>query len=84
MKREFSISGNLPVTLGIVFAYIAVMLILNGLESWRATLAGAAIGAVVANLLLYVLFRRRRSQQELTEAGTSTSAETRSKRRKKG
>ena len=84
MKREFSIVGNLPVTFGIVFAYIAVMVMLNGLENWPVTLAGAAVGAVIANLMLYLLFRRRRAQEELAEAGASKRGETRSKRRKRG
>ena len=74
MEREFAIVGNLLVTFGIVFAHIAVILILNGLENWPVTFAGAAAGAVIANLILYVLFRRRRSQEELAEVGASNVA----------
>ena len=83
MKREFSIVGNLPVTLGIVFAYIVVMLILNGLESWPVTLAGALVGAVIANIALYLMFRRRRAQ-ELAQATEPAEGGKRATRRKRG
>jgi protein-S-isoprenylcysteine O-methyltransferase Ste14 len=81
MKRQFSIVGNLPVTLGIVVAYITVMLIINGLDSWPTTLVGAGVGAVVANLVLYLMFRRRHSR-ELEESVPSAKGKRATRRKK--
>ncbi len=83
MKREFSIVANLPITLGIVFAYIAIMLILNGLENWPVTLLGAAIGAVVANVILYLMFRMRRAEERANPRESARPGK-RATRRKKG